>query len=183
VAPRDELREALRPARPGSGRPAKLYRRSKQEFDVSVPARDYELPAHILSDAVASSPQIRGVAIERAHDVGLELGAQARKQAGAPRARSRIHEALHKALEHQGFEPEDEGADGTRLRNCPFDTLAKEHTDLMCGMNHALVRGLLEGLQADDVEAVLDPAPGERCCVRLVPTHASDDRRQEHAAI
>jgi predicted ArsR family transcriptional regulator len=151
---------------PGSGRPAKLYRRSKQDFDVSLPTRDYELPAHILSDVVATTAAARDRAIDRAHVVGVE----ARKRAGSPRARSRTRDSLLRALQQQGFEPEPDGAAGLRLRNCPFDTLAKEHTELMCGMNHALVRGLVEGLRADDVEAVLDPAPGLRCCVRLVPS-------------
>src|SRR6476660_5285547 len=29
---------------PGAGRPAKLYTRSRRDFDVSVPVRDYALP-------------------------------------------------------------------------------------------------------------------------------------------
>jgi predicted ArsR family transcriptional regulator len=153
---------------PGAGRPAKLYRRAGREFDVSVPARDYALPAHILSDVVATSPGVRDEAVDRAHDVGLQLGAEARRHAGSPRGRARLHDVLETALEAEGFQPQpDDESGGLRLRNCPFDSLAKEHTDLMCGMNHALVRGLVEGMRIDDLEAVLDPAPG-RCCVRLV---------------
>ena len=34
---------------PGAGRPAKLYRRSRAEFDVSLPPRDYELAAQMSS--------------------------------------------------------------------------------------------------------------------------------------
>jgi predicted ArsR family transcriptional regulator len=153
---------------PGAGRTAKLYRRSKQDFDASVPARDYALPARILSDVVESASAVRDEAIAHAHDVGVELGAAARRQAGSPRSRAGLRDALERTLEQQGFdpEPEPEQSPGTLLRNCPFDRLAKEHTQLMCGMNHALVRGLLEGLRVDDVEAVLDPAP-DRCCVRL----------------
>jgi predicted ArsR family transcriptional regulator len=155
---------------PGAGRPAKLYRRARRDFEVSVPARDYALPAHILSDVVANSPAVRDEAVEHAHEVGVGLGAEARLHAGSPRSRARLHGALQTSLESEGFEPEpdEDDARGLRLRNCPFDSLAKEHTDLMCGMNHALVRGLVEGLQIDDLDAVLDPAPG-RCCVRLLP--------------
>ncbi len=162
---------------PGAGRPAKLYTRAGRDLDVSVPPRDYALPAHILSDVVAGSRSVRDEAVERAHEVGVELGAEARLEAGSPRARSRLREALLTALENEGFEPEPDdqgGAGALRLRNCPFDSLAKEHTDLMCGMNHGLVRGLVEGLQIGDVEAVLDPAPG-RCCVRLVPARSAAD--------
>lgn len=161
---------------PGAGRPAKLYRRAGRDFDVSLPIRDYALPAHILSDVVATSPGVRDEAVDRAHEVGVRLGEETRRQAGSPRARARLHDALETALEAEGFEPEPDGeAPGLRLRNCPFDSLAKEHTDLMCGMNHALVHGLIEGLRIDDLEAVLDPAPG-RCCVRLVRAGTDPDR-------
>jgi len=159
---------------PGAGRPAKLYRRAQQDFDVSVPSRDYVLPAHILGDVVAASPAVRDEAIDHALEVGIEIGAQARREAGSPRARGRLRDALQTTLERQGFEPEPDDENGLRLRNCPFDSLAREHTDLMCGMNQALVRGLVEGLQIGGVEAVLDPAPG-RCCVRLTPAHTAAD--------
>jgi predicted ArsR family transcriptional regulator len=161
---------------PGAGRPAKLYRRAPRDVEVSLPARDYALPARILSDVVATSPAVQHDAVERAHEVGVELAADARARAGSPRARLRLREVLQTALEDEGFEPEPDGdqSAGLRLRNCPFDSLAKEHTDLMCGMNHALVRGLVEGLRIDDLDAVLDPAPGSRCCVRLVPATKAD---------
>jgi predicted ArsR family transcriptional regulator len=159
---------------PGAGRTAKLYRRSKHDFDASVPARDYALPAQILSDVVETSSAARDDAVARAHDVGVELGAAARRQAGTPRSRKGVHDALEGTLKRQGFDPEPQshdGGHGVLLRNCPFDRLAREHTDLMCGMNHALVRGLLEGMHVDDLEAILDPAP-DRCCVRLAGTPA-----------
>jgi predicted ArsR family transcriptional regulator len=68
-------------------------------------------------------------------------------------------------LREQGFEPVR--TDGEiRLRNCPFDTLAKDHTELVCGMNLSLAEGLLAGLEAGGVDARLDPQPGT-CCVAL----------------
>jgi predicted ArsR family transcriptional regulator len=53
-----------------------------------------------------------------------------------------------------------------RLRNCPFDSLAQRHRDLVCGMNLSLVDGMLAGLDATGLAARLDPQPG-RCCVTL----------------
>src|SRR5260370_30602866 len=38
----------------GAGRPAKVYARSKGEFAVAVPPREYELAARLLAEAVAS---------------------------------------------------------------------------------------------------------------------------------
>src|SRR3954468_20644750 len=37
---------------PGAGRPAKLYRRSDRQIDVSLPPRQYDLAAHLLAAAV-----------------------------------------------------------------------------------------------------------------------------------
>src|SRR3954464_11035711 len=37
---------------PGAGRPAKLYRRSTREFDVTLPERHYDLAGQILAEAV-----------------------------------------------------------------------------------------------------------------------------------
>jgi predicted ArsR family transcriptional regulator len=50
------------------------------------------------------------------------------------------------------------------LRNCPFHKVAQDHVELVCGMNLALMRGVLAALGEDPTDAVLDPAP-DRCCV------------------
>jgi predicted ArsR family transcriptional regulator len=55
------------------------------------------------------------------------------------------------------------------LGNCPFHHLAQGHTDLICGMNLHLVRGLLAGLPSASYAARLEPTPGN-CCVVLDPT-------------
>jgi predicted ArsR family transcriptional regulator len=53
-----------------------------------------------------------------------------------------------------------------RLRNCPFHLLASRHPPLICGMNLALLEGLLAGAAAGGLTARLDPRP-EECCVVL----------------
>ena len=55
----------------------------------------------------------------------------------------------------------------TRLRNCPFQRLAQTHRELVCRANLAFVEGLIQGLTARGLRAVLDPRPG-RCCVALI---------------
>ena len=52
------------------------------------------------------------------------------------------------------------------LANCPFHTLAREHTDLVCGMNLQLITALTDELGHHDVHATLQPT-ADRCCVRL----------------
>ncbi len=46
-------------------------------------------------------------------------------------------------LEDHGFEPRIED-DGVALANCPFHVLAREHTELVCGMNLRLLEGVLD---------------------------------------
>ena len=72
---------------------------------------------------------------------------------------------LHEALHGLGFEPEP-ASGRVLLHNCPFHALATQHTELVCGLNHAFLTGLLAGLPATGVHAELAPHPG-RCCVEL----------------
>jgi predicted ArsR family transcriptional regulator len=149
-------------AGPGAGRPAKLYARAEREVAVSVPQREYELAAGLLADAAEQDET--GAARERLHEVAERAG----RLAGTALPRSRSIEA---ALRERGYEPfyDEEGV--LRARNCPFHKLAAEHRDLVCGMNVAFVKGLLEGLETTSPEVGLDPQPG-RCCVTVVPRPA-----------
>jgi len=70
---------------------------------------------------------------------------------------------LAEQLRTQGYEPRIQD-DRLLLENCPFDKLAKEHTELVCGLNVDFVAGMAAGLACTGVRVVLDPAPG-RCCV------------------
>ena len=145
---------------PGAGRPAKLYRRAVAEHQVSVPPRDYRTAAELLADVVdltGAEPELQRSARSR----GAASGRAARSQApGLPG-----DNLVTGALAAQGYQPYRDGAD-VRLRNCPFHVLASNHPPLICGMNLALVEGLLEGAGAPELSARLDPRPGE-CCVVL----------------
>jgi predicted ArsR family transcriptional regulator len=74
-------------------------------------------------------------------------------------------------LEGQGYEPRRDGRRAVTLANCPFHTLAWQAPELICGMNRALVDGLLRGLGNERVQAVLVPPEGA-CCVELRPPSA-----------
>jgi predicted ArsR family transcriptional regulator len=135
---------------PGAGRPAKLYARAEREFSASAPPRDYGVAARLLAEAAASDPS--GKTASALRNAAVRLG---RESAGEPGDVAEL-------LTARGYEPYDD--DGVlRLRNCPFHAAARRHPEVVCDMNLALVRGLLEGR---DVDAVLEPAPG-RCCVAL----------------
>ncbi len=70
------------------------------------------------------------------------------------------------ALEARGFEPHaiDDGT--VVLQNCPFHHLAREHTDLICGMNLCLLDAAVEGVGDTGLDAQLEPEEGF-CCVRF----------------
>lgn len=150
---------------PGAGRPAKMYARSDREFAVTVPPREYELAARLLVQAVEADPSDRSrtALAGAARRLGTELGSAFRPAAGEGDAAGQDVKGV---LTQQGYEPCC-GADGViRLRNCPFHQLAEQHRELVCGMNLALVEGLVEGLGADGWHPALDPQPGQ-CCVAI----------------
>ena len=143
---------------PGAGRPAKLYERSPREVAIALPARQYELAARLLLEAVDDPARLDAAARELGHEVGA-----AGASAGAPRSRRASLARMESLLEDLGYEPVVEG-DGVVLRNCPFHALAQQSTALICGMNVELVAGMIDGLRARGVTAELSPQPG-RCCV------------------
>src|SRR5215213_8362889 len=128
---------------PGAGRPTKHYVRADRQIELSLPARDYAALAELLAGAVEADPSgTASAALNRA--------------------------AVRQALAARGYEPYD-GPDGTiRLRNCPFDRIAAQHRQVVCGANHAMLQALTDQLDGGPgtVRAVLDLQPG-RCCVTL----------------
>ena len=156
---------------PGAGRPAKLYRRSECTVTVSLPERRYDLAGDLLAaaldEAETSGEAPRRVLERSARRRGRELAEEARAAARAASPR----DVVLQVLEGQGFEPRTED-DAVVLANCPFHTLARTHTDLVCGMNLSLLGGVLEGVPSTGLVADLRPQPG-RCCVRLRPARSS----------
>ncbi|MEU9862497.1 helix-turn-helix domain-containing protein [Streptomyces sp. NPDC047971] len=161
---------------PGAGRPAKVYTRSKAERSVSLPARDYLTAAELLAEA--------------AEQAGLDAGlcAAARRRGEALRGSAAPCGDLDEAMEMlaaRGYEPhretaedaevvegEPEAAGVVRMRNCPFHAVAERFPPLVCGMNLALLEGLLG---ADGpVRARMDARPGE-CCVVVEQSKNNDD--------
>jgi len=154
---------------PGAGRPAKLYRRSDRQVEVTLPPRRYELAARILATAIDASdaPRTRKALVKTARGIGEQIGVEARARAGSRPGRKRLLAGMVDALTAQGYEPEAAGGD-LRLRNCPFHALASEHKDLVCGMNLALIEGVVEGLELPAAKPVLAPVTGMCCvCVQL----------------
>jgi predicted ArsR family transcriptional regulator len=157
------------PVRRAGRRPKTYELADGADLQVSIPPRRYDLLAALLIDAVigerdGESAKEAAVRVSREH--GERLGGERR-----PAGRTGPERALTMTmavLEDNGFEPVRLDG-GVRLRSCPFHPLAAgDARDLVCGLNHALLTGIVEGLGTGSIEAVLDPAGGE-CCVALRP--------------
>jgi predicted ArsR family transcriptional regulator len=160
---------------PGAGRPAKLYRRARREFDVALPPRDYALAGQLLADAVDRS-RSTGADLDAALDtaaaaegrrIGDEIDAQLR--AKAKHTREDREQAVLDALAEHGFEPHAEANGTVVLRNCPFHQLARQHTNLICGLNLCMLTAALDHIGDVGLTPHLEPEE-DRCCVKLRPT-------------
>ena len=156
---------------PGAGRPAKVYSVSERAFEIALPQTRYALAASMMATALSGDTSQGGAATleEVAGEVGEMLGDETRKLA---RTRHGRRDAALRQLEQLGFEPQPRGSSDLVLRNCIFGELSESHRQLVCGMNAALVRGLLAGADLGPMRVEARPAE-ERiaessCCVRIV---------------
>ncbi|HEX6338921.1 MAG TPA: helix-turn-helix domain-containing protein [Jiangellaceae bacterium] len=154
---------------PGAGRPSKLYRRSTRQFSISLPERRYELAGDVLATAVDRSIRDGAPIAESVRDAAAEAGRRLAAGVLADDDRSDpepedLERAVHVLARH-GYEPQRSG-NRVRLANCPFDRLATDHTDLVCGLNLALIGGVIDGLRIRGVTPELAPQSG-LCCVQL----------------
>jgi len=167
----DYARPAGRRSGPGAGRPAKRYRAEAVEVEVSVPPRRYDLTARVLARAIAEPGS--GSAHDRAVMIAAEEG---RRLGGARRSGRRMSadrslEATAEVLADLGYEPSRDGS-CVRLRNCPFHAIVDVAPALVCGLNDALIGGILDGMDASEsVTAALDGEPPD-CCVTVAKRRA-----------
>ncbi|MEU6541428.1 transcriptional regulator [Streptomyces sp. NPDC047000] len=154
------------PHRAGLGRRSRLYEPVPGTLAVRLPPHRHELLASLLAEAITAQrpgESAREAALRVARERGGRLGAQAHVS------------GVRAVLGSLGFEPAEEGAGRTVLRNCPFHPVAAQAPDLVCGMNHAFLRAYLAAAGEDDrLTAVLTSRPG-LCCVELRRTVTAED--------
>jgi predicted ArsR family transcriptional regulator len=154
---------------PGAGRPTKLYRRSSRELSVTLPERRYDVAAALMARAIdhqtALSSTVTEAVYAAAADWGHTVGDHARAEAGPHPSRERLLTSISDALTDFGYEPRRGGSTIT-LCNCPFDKLARDYPELVCGMNLAMLAAATDRVGRTGLVARLDPAP-DRCCVVL----------------
>src|SRR5215204_5347466 len=161
--------------RPGPGRTPKAYQPAATELAISVPQRRYDLLGDVLAQAIvadgpASSARLAAhqLARERGQALGERVWTQRRLgRLGPERALTVLSELLGAC----GYAPTRAPTQlQLLLRNCPFQQLARRAPELVCGLNHQFLAGLLAGLRTRRVDAVLQPdaaADPTRCCVLL----------------
>ncbi|HEX5532726.1 MAG TPA: helix-turn-helix domain-containing protein [Actinomycetales bacterium] len=153
------------------GRRPRVYRlTSATDVQVSIPARKHQLLAKLLLEAVThQGPDEDGVAaaLRVSRQRGRDLGSAERELRRPGRlAAERALSMLSGLLLRLGYEPSRHDARTVQFRSCPFHPLAAESPQVTCGIHHAYISGLVEGLGATTVEAIL--APGSNgCCVEL----------------
>lgn len=159
------------------GRIPKVYEPSGADIQISIPARQHDVLADILLDAVLTEGEhenARESTVRVARDHGRRIGTAERERARPGRlGTERALTLASEILERHGFEPARETPTCVRLRNCPFHPLTSRAPEMVCGINHAFLDGMIAGLDAHTVEAVLDPRAGE-CCVELRRTHSAE---------
>ena len=165
------LEAGVRPGTRRVGRVPKAYTATATDLAVRIPAREHDLLASILLDAVrhtgpgeAPADALRRVAEQR----GRACGEAHRPTTGAGRiGPERALARSESLLAEHGYEPDRESPGCVRLRSCPFHPVTAQAPDLVCGLNHAFLSGLVAGLGAGPVvDVVLEPHRGE-CCVEL----------------
>jgi len=142
--------------------PANLYRRAAREFVLRAPPRDYRLLAELLVHAADDDdPPVNAALGQAAAHLGESLAATG--------------DRLEQILRDHGYEPFLSERGRLRLRNCPFDSLAARCPAVVCGLNLALIRGILTGLGADPGRASLTPQEGN-CCVAIRTDQEAEGR-------
>ena len=152
----------------GRGRTPKVYEPVGDGVTVTVPPRRYELVGEILADAVATGPPVAGeAALREAYGRGRQLAAPVADVERDAGELARVAAVLTEV----GFEPCADPPAGMVLANCPFHALAARQRELVCGLNHAFIEGVLDGLGCRQLTARLAPLPGG-CCVEIRQSRA-----------
>ncbi len=170
-----EFRRAPGRSGPGAGRPAKRYRLAEADILMALPERHYDLLATLLLRA----SRTRGDAGDQealetvGYDFGFEVGV-AEVAAGRTAPGSSLAEAMEgmvRLLSRYGFGARAEGASSLRACACPFEELAFDDPERICGLDRAIWRGMLAAFAPDATLAVSTTrAGGDDACVATVHT-------------
>lgn len=156
--------------RPGRvGRRPKRYQRADADIQVSIPPRRTTLLAELLLHAVSGAradedPVAAALRVSREH--GQVVGERERPPRARGMGAERALALVRAVVDRLGYEPTQTGTGPVQFRTCPFHPMASAAPEVVCGMHHAYIAGMVEGLDLRSVEAALVPASAG-CCVEL----------------
>ena len=158
---------------PGAGRPPKRYRLAESEVLMALPERHYELLATLLLRATAEggsgSPQevLERVGYEFGYEVGrAEVAAGA---GGLAAGSSAAIQDVVRLLSRYGFAALADGDDGLRACACPFEEIAFDDPERICGLDRAIWRGMLAAFAPEaTLRVATTRARGDEACVATV---------------
>ena len=154
---------------PGAGRPTKRYARADREIAVALPERRYDLAGEVMATAIETAAASGAPVLASLQDAAAEHGKGIGERLASRTDDSTPWDAALQALAEFGYEPR-RTEEGIVMVNCPFHAIAQNHTELVCGMNLAMLESAVASSGVDAFEAQLRPTPG-RCCVVLAPRY------------
>jgi len=169
-----ELQRVGRPV--GPGRPPKRYRVAHEGVLVAQPERHYDVLASLLLRAVREEGSASREALDRVgYAFGLELGlaemAAGREQPSGA-SLTRALDGVARLLTTMGFGAVAQSSGGgvaLCASSCPFEELAFDDPQRICGLDRAIWRGMIAAF-APDARITMDTArtDGDRDCRVLV---------------
>jgi predicted ArsR family transcriptional regulator len=166
--------------RHGAGRPQKRYAALPDRATAALPPDDaYRMLAELLTEALAPreggalSPEDAGERWAQEHVRRLAAVEEDLPPARTPGQWLAKVGRLLDLLESWGYQPSVRTADHGRtaevaLAGCPFLSLARSHTEVVCAAHRGLLRGALDVFGEPDADVALEPfaLPGI-CLARL----------------
>ena len=153
---------------PGAGRPAKLYRRADQLFELTVPPRNPALVGQLLADAIGRAGRQAGPVRRALFAAARDAGMAAARGVRTGRSADARRQALVDVLAAYGYAPY--AADGElSLANCPYEPLASGQRDVVCSTNLALVEGAASAIGLRTAACSLRSPTAGGCCVHVAP--------------
>src|SRR5579875_3520 len=154
----DKQVEQVTPERKGPGRPAQMFRATRQ-MDRGGPRR-YRLLAEILAMGLTAEGDAAGKALAAGRAWGRQLQRRGRTRKSV--------EHLIDVLDELGFAPERRGRKQIGLRHCPFLEMAEARAGVVCPIHLGLMQGALENWSAPVTVERLDAfAEPDLCMAHL----------------
>jgi predicted ArsR family transcriptional regulator len=140
----------------GRGRPAYQYRAKRQIDD----AEAYRALSRVLADTVAQRDNATGSATSAGERWGTTLAQLPREPSATPL------DQLVTLLDDLGFEPTVADAGSVvELHGCPFRSVARAYSDVVCNVHLGLMRGALRGLGSNSEVTSLEPFVTPTLCL------------------